>query len=107
MANGYPEGQYTNVRCIPIQRGGGYLNGGTGQYSLSAGNFACGPFDEGNLPEAARFFNLTGVCGRQQYQFPGWMCVRSREISDFGETALLVLPDSAFHHQGTTTSANH
>ncbi len=82
MANGNPEGQYTNVIVHPIQNGQGQLSNGTGTFS-SFGMFSCGTFSQDNLPEIDKFYNISGYHNGTKYDFPGWVCKNSGATSDF------------------------
>lgn len=85
MANGYPEGQYTDVYCNSISEPGGNLSNGTGTYTESTKTFSCGSFDENNRPKVSAFYNLNGMHQGKRYEFPRWKCVNSGMTSDFKE----------------------
>ncbi|HKS29529.1 MAG TPA: hypothetical protein VJS44_17000 [Pyrinomonadaceae bacterium] len=85
MANGYPEGQYTDVYCHPISEPYGSLSKGTGTYTESTKTFSCGAFSANDLPKVGAFYNLNGVYQGKRYEFPGWKCVHAGTTSDFKE----------------------
>jgi hypothetical protein len=77
-----PEGQYTNVKVVPIQGGSGSLSGGTGTMS-SFFVFSAGRFDAGDQPKIGDYYNISGVHNGQRYEFPRWQCRHSGGTSDF------------------------
>jgi hypothetical protein len=77
-----PEGKYVKVSVDPIT-GTGSLRRGTGTMS-SFGVFSCGTFDNGDLPQSDKLYNIIATSEQTQklYQFPG-TCVHSDPTSDF------------------------
>lgn len=85
MANGYPEGQYTQVYCHPITQPSGNLSDGTGTYTESTKTFSCGPFDTNDLPKIDGLYNLNGMYQGVRHDFQGWKCTHAGVTSDFKE----------------------
>jgi len=85
MANGHPEGKYTNVNCTPISGSGGNLKNGTGTFTESTRTFSCGDFDARDLPSVGSFYNLNGIHAGSWKDFPRWKCTHAGKTSDFKE----------------------